>query len=385
VSAADRPGAPDAGPPIGGWLWGLRAIVYKEWIQLRRDPATRLVFVIPLVQTLLFGFAIDTDLQHIPTVVFDQDRSETSRKLIEDFEGTQTFRVTREVASPQAVRAAIVAGEAKIGVVVPPDLQARRLRGEPATVQVLIDGSDGNVARDALQTAQLVGFQASLRAAGQDPAALLVQVRPRVFFNPDLLSSHFYVPGLVGIILQIVTVFLTAFAVVRERERGTLEQLMVTPVSRGALVLGKILPYAVIGFLQSGLTLSVMRWVFGVPIAGSVSLLLLLSVSFLVPSLAIGLLISTIAENQAQATQFGLLVMIPSILLSGFVFPRETMPAPIYALTFAIPVTYYIQILRGIVLRGAGIAVLWPQVLALCGFGVGLVTLSVVRFQKRVR
>lgn len=364
---------------------GLWAIVFKEVLQVLRDPSTRVVFIIPLIQTIVFGFAVDTDVQDVPTVVFDQDRSAESRRMVERFENTGTFLVTEEVAHPERVRERIVAGRAQVGIVVPPDYSARLARRELATVQVLVDGSDANVANNAVQTAQSVGMLQAMRASGLVREGLPVEVRPRVLFNADLESANFYVPGLVGIIMQVVTVFLTAFAIVRERERGTLEQLMVTPVSRGALILGKLLPYAVIGMLQTVFVLALMRYVFGVPIAGDVLLLLTLSVLFLLPSLAMGILISTVAVNQAQAMQIGMLIMIPSILLSGFVFPRETMPLPIYALTFGIPVTYYIQILRGIVLRGAGLTALWPQTAALAVFTVVLVAASGLRFQKRVR
>jgi ribosome-dependent ATPase len=249
---------------------------------------------------------------------------------------------------------------------------------------VLVDGSDSVVATNAVQTARGIGQLVSLQHAGVRSDELALDMRPRVLFNPDLISSHFYVPGLVGIILQLVTVMLTAFAVVRERERGTLEQLSVTPVSRLAIIVGKLIPYAVIGMVQTVFVLVLMRVVFGVEIVGDKALLLVLSALFLLPALALGILISTFSANQAQAMQLSLLVMLPSVLLSGFAFPRETMPLPIYAIGFAIPVTYYVEILRGIILRGAGLWALWPQTLALMAFAVVLVTASTARFQKRV-
>lgn len=369
-------------------LRGLKAVIYKEFIQFRRDPATRFVFLIPVMQTIVFGFAINMEVLHIPTVVADFDRGAASRRLIAQFENTGNFDILREVENSEALRREIVAGRAKVGLLIPPDFGARRLRGESATAQVLIDGSDSTVATSALQAAGLVGLVASSSGGGggggDGVSTLAVDVRPRVLFNPDLVSSHFFVPGLVGIVLQLVTVLLTAFSIVRERERGTLEQLAVTPVSKTALILGKLLPYAVIGFIQAPLMLSLMRWVFGVRIEGDLFLLLALSVLFLLPSLALGILISTLSTNQAEAMQLSLLLMLPSILLSGFAFPREAMPDVIYALTFLIPVTYYEQILRGIILRGAGLWALWPQTLALAGFAVALVTLSALRFQKRL-
>jgi ABC transporter DrrB family efflux protein len=365
-------------------LRGLGAIIYKEILQLRRDPATRFVFLIPFMQTLIFGFAIDLDVQHIRTVVVDLDRSAESRRLIERFENTGTFNIVGEAPSEAEARRRIIAGKAKVAVIVSTDYSAQRLRGDQAKVQVLIDGSDSTVATNALQTARGIGEVESRIVSGVDLNSAPVDIRPRVLFNPDLISSHFYVPGLIGIILQLVTVMLTAFAVVRERERGTLEQLAVTPVSKSALILGKLIPYAVIGMLQTVLVLGLMRFVFGVHIEGDLFLLLALSVLFLLPSLALGILISTVATNQAQAMQMSFLIMLPSVLLSGFAFPRETMPALIRGIGWAIPVTYYVEILRGIILRGAGLWALWPQTLALAGFSIVLVTISAARFQKRI-
>ena len=315
-------------------LRGLKAIIFKEFIQLRRDPATRFVFLIPVLQMIIFGYAIDQDIQHIPTVVYDMDRTTDSRRFVERFENTKTFELRGEASSPEEIHRKIVAGQAQVGIIIPPDFSARLLRGDQARVQVLIDGSDSVVATNAMLTGRMLGELEARVRSQLNPSQLPVEVRPRILFNPNLISANLYVPGLVGIILQVVTVMLTAFAIVRERERGTLEQLVVTPVSRGALVIGKLLPYAVIGMGQTIFVLLLMRFVFGVEIAGDVFLLLALSFLFLLPALAMGMLISTIAVNQAQATQMGLLVMLPSVLLSGFAFPRETMPLPIYSLTF---------------------------------------------------
>jgi ABC transporter DrrB family efflux protein len=365
-------------------LRGLFAVIYKEILQLRRDPATKFIFAIPAIQTIIFGFAIDLDVQHIPTAVWDMDRSAESRRLVEGFHNTGAFDVVREVGGGEEMRREIVAGRTRVGVIVPQDYSARLLSGDQAAVQVLIDGSDSVVATNATLTASLIGQTQSLARAGLSPKTLPLEVRPRVLFNPDLIGSHFYVPALVGVILQFLTVTLTAFAIVRERERGTLEQLVVTPVSRWAIVLGKLLPYAAIGMAQTVFILGLMRFLFGVEIQGDLLLLLSLSALFLLPSLALGILISTIATNQAQAMQMAFLIMLPSVLLSGFAFPRETMPPPIFWLSHLIPVTYYIQILRGIILRGAGMWALWPQTLVLAGFTAILIALSALRFQKRI-
>jgi len=240
------------------------------------------------------------------------------------------------------------------------------------------------VATNAVQTALGIGQIQSLIRAGINPSLRSLDVRPWVLFNPNLDSSHFYVPGIIGIILQVVTVFLTAFAVVRERERGTLEQLVVTPVSKWALIIGKLVPYSILGVAQTVFVLVLMRYLFGVPVEGDVFLLLSLSVLFLLPALSMGILVSTVSQTQSQAMQMGMLIMLPSVLLSGFAFPRETMPFPIYMITFLIPVTYYVQILRGIILRGAGFWALWPQTMALVIFAVILVAVSSLRFQKRL-
>jgi ribosome-dependent ATPase len=363
---------------------GFWAIIYKEVLQIRRDPSTRFVFLVPAIQTIIFGFAIDMDVQHIPTMVYDMDRSVESRRLVESFANTNTFDVIQEVAGEPEIRRQIVAGRAKVGILVPPDYSANLLRGEQATVQVLVDGSDSSVATNAVQTALGIGQIQSLIRAGINPSLRSLDVRPWVLFNPNLDSSHFYVPGIIGIILQVVTVFLTAFAVVRERERGTLEQLVVTPVSKWALIIGKLVPYSILGVAQTVFVLVLMRYLFGVPVEGDVFLLLSLSVLFLLPALSMGILVSTVSQTQSQAMQMGMLIMLPSVLLSGFAFPRETMPFPIYMITFLIPVTYYVQILRGIILRGAGFWALWPQTMALVIFAVILVAVSSLRFQKRL-
>lgn len=360
-------------------LRGLGAIIYKEFLQVRRDPSTRIVFMIPVLQLIIFGFAIDMDIQHIRSVIYDLDQSADSRMLIERLANTQTFDIVGYVGSESDIRREIVSGRAKVGFIIPPEYSANLLSGEQARVQVLVDGSDSVVATNAMQTSRAIAMTAAGVAIEQP-----IEIRPRVLFNPDLLSARFYVPGLIALILQIITTMLTAFAIVRERERGTMEQLAATPVSKMGLILGKIIPYALIGMIQTVFVLILMRFLFNVSIEGDVLLLLLLSALFLLPALSLGILISTVAKNQAQAMQMSILVMLPSVLLSGFAFPRETMPLPIYAVSFLIPATYYVQILRGIILRGAGLWDLLPQTLALMGFAVVLIALSSIRFKKRI-
>jgi ABC-type multidrug transport system permease subunit len=361
-------------------LAGLGAIIYKETIQVRRDPATKFVFLVPLVQLTIFGYAIDLDVRDVPTVVFNADRRAASREFVNRFESSGTFTVIDEVGDAAGVRDAIVSGRAQVGLVIPARFSDDLLHQRQPQVQVLIDGSNSNVAMQAMAAAAGIADAAGPRGTAGGP----IDVRPRMLFNENIESANFFVPGLVGIILQLTTVLLTAFSIVRERERGTMEQLMVTPVSRWALMLGKVLPFAVIGTVVICLVLSLMVFVFRVPISGNIFLLLALSGLFLVPSLGLGILISTVAQNQAQATQLGLLVMLPSVLLTGFLFPREQMPLPIYALSFAIPATYYIEILRGVILRAAGFEHVWPQAVALGVFAVVILTISTLRFHKRL-
>ena len=367
---------------------GFSAILYKEFIQLRRDPVTLVImFLIPMIQLTIFGYAIDMDVKHFPTVIYNLDQRQESRQLLQRFVNSKYFDVIREVGSDQELHQAMVSGEAKVGIKIPPDYSNRLQRGQSSSVLVLIDGSDSTVGMSALNVSQALGLRESLVRVGVNMDVtqnMRVDIRPRMLFNPDLKSANFMVPGLVGIIMQLVTVFLTAFALVREKERGTMEQLLVSPVSRAGLVMGKLVPYALIGFIETLCVLAIMHLVFGVPVNGSLALLLAIAVIFLFCSLSIGILISTMATNQNQAMQMAFLVMMPSILLSGFMFPRETMPIGIYALGYFLPVTYFLEILRGIIIRGATFLELWDETLALLVFWLVLVALSIRRFQKTV-
>jgi ABC transporter DrrB family efflux protein len=276
-------------------------------------------------------------------------------------------------------------GFARVAVLFPPELDEELLADRPAPIQVLIDGSDANVAEQARAAAIGLGIDRSLRRLGLDAASGVgrFDVRPRLLYNPDGRSESFFVPGLAGIILQLVTMVLTAFAVVRERERGTMEQLLVTPVAPLALTLGKILPAVLTGAGETVLVVLAMVHVFDVRIAGSVPLLAGVTILFLFTSLALGLLISTLARTQMQALMMTMLLIMPAVLLSGFMFPRSGMPTPIYELTFAIPTTYFIEILRGIVLRGATAAELAHWIWPLAGIGLLLALLAALRLRKR--
>lgn len=363
---------------------GLWAVLQKEIIHIRRDPATRFIFAIPLIELLIFGYAIDMDVKDIPTVVFDLDQQEESRELVKEFESTRYFHVTSQVYSDRELERAIVSGRAKVGIKIPPDYSKELVNGRQARVQVLIDGSDSTTGLRLLQASQALGFLKSLKTGGLTTELMAVDVRPRLLFNPNLESANFFVPGVIGVILQVVTLFLTAFSIIRERERGTMEQLLVTPVSRGGIILGKLLPYYGIGLMQTALVLLAMVLLFRVPIHGSVTLLLFLSSIFLLSPLGMGIVISTFARTQNEAMQVSVLFMLPSVLLSGFVFPRDSMPYAIYLLSFLIPATYYIEILRGIILRGAGWAALWDEALILLSFGGLFMVVSALRFKKHL-
>lgn len=351
------------------------SIIVKEFIQIRRDPRTlAIVVVMPLMQLVLFGYAINTTVDHIATVVVDEARDATSRGFVDALFNTGYFDRVGEAESALAARDAIDAGRARVGVVIPPRFSYDVLQGRPAQAQLLIDGSDPNVAQTALLVA---GTLATARSG-----ASAIDLRPNVLYNPGLQSVNFMIPGLIGLILQFQTLMLTAFAIVRERERGTLEQLVVTPIRPWELMLGKILPYVLIAFVNiSFVSIFGVTW-FGVEFAGSFPLLLALAGVFLLSSLGIGMLISTVSRTQTQAMQMSLFVMLPSILLSGFVFAREAMPAGIRELGLAIPLTYFLRILRGIILKGVGLEVLWSDVIPLALLGVAVFALSTNRFQK---
>lgn len=380
-------------------MTGFPAIFLKEFSHIRRQPSTLFfMLVVPVLQTVIFGFAVETQIENIPTIVLDLDGRRHARELRDAFDNTRTFRVIDRVLNEGGFQAALRAGRAKTGIKIPPDYSDRLLLGEQVQVQVLIDGSDSQVATTALNAATLLGANESARIArafGEKLAivpardrfgrvAAPLEIRPRLLYNPNLESSHFFLPGLVGIILQLVTLFLTSFAIVRERELGTLEQLFVTPVGRAGLLLGKLLPYALVGFIETLLVLVAMVYAFGVPIHGSIPLLLSLAAVFLVCALGLGLLVSTLAKTQLEAIQFAFVIILPSVLLSGFMFPRSEMPVPIYLLTFAIPVTYFLEILRGIVLRSAVLVDMLPHVLGLAVCCVVIFGVSLARFRKQL-
>ncbi|HJQ22736.1 MAG TPA: ABC transporter permease [Blastocatellia bacterium] len=366
---------------------GFGSIFYKEIIQISRDPITLvLMLIIPMLQLTIFGYAINTDVRNIKTVVYNLDVGQQSRDLIAAFENTDYFLINEYVTSDAELNRAIVSGRAKVGIKIPPDYSDRLLNDQQAPVLVLIDGSDSSIASQSLQVSTSVGLSQSISklVGSMNSSGLPIDVRPKMLFNPDMRSANFMVPGLVAVILQIITTMLTAFSIVRERERGTLEQLLVTPIRPFGLMLGKLVPYGLIGIFETLTVLAVMRIIFDVPINGSLLLLIGLAIIFLFTALAIGLLISTKAQNQMQALQLAWLIMLPSVLLSGFMFPRDSMPLLMQVVGFLVPATHFMEIIRGIVLRGATFMDLLPEVTTLAVMGLALLVLSAVQFHKKL-
>ncbi|MGH7608002.1 MAG: ABC transporter permease [Gemmatimonadales bacterium] len=357
----------------------------KEFVQMRRDPLTLGIMIgIPVIQLLLFGFAIQTDVRHIPTVVLDQSRTPDSRDVIAAFANTGNFRIVAHVNGRDALDAAIAQGDAQAGIAVPEDYARDLARGTTATIQVIVDASDPLSSQAALAAAAGVAQARNLAilsaAAGRTTLPLETRVRPR--YNPGLRSPNYIVPGLVGVILTITLVLVTAMAIVRERERGTLEQLIVTPITKTELMLGKIAPYVGVGLVQMITVLLLGRFVFDVPISGNVGLLFAIALLFIVASLALGLFISTLVRTQQQAMQASFFFVLPNVLLSGFMFPRQAMPLVFQWLGALLPLTHFLKVLRGILLKGVGAAALWPEMLILAGFAAGLIALAVRRFHK---
>jgi len=367
-------------------LKGISSIVYKETIHIVRDPKTLfLVLLIPVMQLVIFGYAVNIDVRDIETVVYNLDGRRESREFLDSFAHSGYFKFVETVASDEALMDRLVRGRAKVGLKLAPDFSDRVLRAEDATVQVLIDGSDSTVAMQALNVANEIALRRSVALMASEirsEADLPVEVRSRVLFNPNLRTPNFMVPGLLGVMMQILTMLLTAFAIVREKEAGTLEQLMVTPVSRTGLMVGKLLPYSVISVAEILCALTIVRYVFSVPIAGSLWLLSGFTLVFLFTALGMGLLISTLATTQGQALQLAVTVIMPSMVLSGFIFPQESMPYPIYWLGQLVPATYFIRILRGIILRDAGFHDLWPNAAILAAMGLLVLSISTNRFRK---
>ena len=362
--------------------WPFWPMLRKEFIQMRRDRLTLALMVgVPAIQLLLFGFAIQTEVKNLPTVVFDESRTSESRALVAALENTHSFRLLPEpMASRAEVERTIVGGKARAAVIIPPTYARDLKRRRGAQVQVVVDASDPLASSGAIGGAQQAGMARAQALSPGREAPITVVVRP--WFNPTLRSAVYIVPGIIGVLLSMTLVIIMSVGVVRERERGTLEQLIVTPITRTSLMLGKVVPYVLVGYVQVSIILILGRLVFDVPLRGSLALLYAVALPFIFASLAIGLLISTLVRTQAQAMQVGFLFLLPNILLSGFMFPREAMPEPAQWLGAALPLTYFLEALRGIALRNAGAWAVWPQAAVLAAFALAFMTLAVQRFHK---
>jgi len=366
---------------------GLSAILFKEFIVVWRDPMTLFfMFFPPLVEMIAFGYALDTDVKHMALVILNEDRTAESRQFIDRFVNTETFRVVGEVQSIEEMSSQIRKGRAYAGLQIPPKFTQNVRTGYPAQVQLLVDGSNSTTALQALNTALSVALTQSieslLHVTGRHNVP--IDIRPQMLYNPAMKSPNFYIPGVIGIVLQIGTTFATAMAVVREREKGTLETLLVSPLSRWGLMLGKLVPYLCIGMTMATILFLIMRFLFGVPIAGNVLAMMFATLVYVFALLSLGLLVATQAENQMQALQMSMVFMLPSVFFSGFVFPRETMPWIFKAVGALLPATYFISLARAIILRGAHFFEYWPHLLILLIMSILLFAFCALLFRKKI-
>ena len=364
----------------------LVAIARKELRQLRRDPPTLgMMFGVPMIQLLLFGFAIRTDVRDLPLAVYDAAQTSESRELAARLQATGNYELAGPVGSYEQASEWLREGRVRAALIIPPDFGRRLRRGEPAAAQLLVDAADPMTAQSAIGAAGAMAMVPSGSARPVNaglPGAGAIDLRIRPLYNPGLRTPTYIVPGIIGVLLSLTLMLITALALVRERERGTLEQLIVTPITRTELMVGKVAPYVVIGYVQMSTVLLLGWLVFDVPVRGSLVLFYSISLAFIVANLGLGLFFSTVARNQQQAMMLGFMYLLPNILLSGFMFPREAMPEPAQWIGAMLPLTYYLEVLRGIILREAGLAALWQETLILCGFAVFLISASVVRFSK---
>ena len=367
-------------------------IVKKEFIHIKRDKASLFIMLImPTFMMLLFGYALKTEVTNVSTAVYDEDNTTESRELIKSYMNSNYFDMNYYVDNFSDLKSLIYSGKAKAGIVIPPGYGKSIHQGKSSEVALYIDGSDPTVARTALSSGVMTGQIYSLNLnkdimyrKGMSINSSMVDIRPKVWFNPELKSELFTIPGLICIVMQNVTVILTAFALVREKERGTIEQLIVTPVNSIELILGKLVPYIFIGIIEFLWVLVMGTFLFNVPVAGSVGLLIILGIGFVICALAIGMLISTVARTQAQAMQASVLFLLPSILLSGFMFPRDAMPKLISYIGFLIPATYFLNISRGIILKGLSFHDMSFDIYMLLALGTLLLAAAILRFRKKL-
>nr|WP_300091585.1 ABC transporter permease [Sedimentibacter sp.] len=366
----------------------IKAIIKKEFSQIKRDKRTiAIIIMMPIMELLLFGYAASTSVDHIPTAVLDKDMGRESRELVDKLTNSQYFDMDYYADNMDDIEYYIDNGYAKAGIVIPPDFSASLKSGKTAQIQLIVDGTDPTTAQTILSSAGGVVQSMSVEIIQETRGTFVPQsldLRSRVWYNPDMSSIYFNIPGLMGVILQTVTLMLTSFSIVRERERGTMEQLIVTPITKMELMIGKIIPYVIIGFVDIVLALALSVFWFRVPIAGSITLLLLFSAVFLFGALGVGLIISTVSKSQLQAMQLSMFMIMPNILLSGYMFPREAMPEIIHGISNVLPLTYFIKVLRGIILKGNGFGELYKEFAILVAFGIVFLALATLKFKKKI-
>ena len=366
------------------------SLIRKEFLHILRDPRTLFVMLgMPIMQLVLLGYAATTDIEHLRTAILDGDKSLASRELIEAYRASNYFDIALYVESEQQLEHLVDSGQVRAGLIIPAGYGKAVTTGEQVQVAFVIDGSDPSVASTVFAASQSVGQAQSMhimeRTMGIDPDDLPgVQVRPRVWYNPEMKSTTFMIPGLMGMLLYFFTALFTSMSIVREREQGTIEQLIVTPIKPLELIVGKIAPYVFVAFFDVLEVLAIGVFWFGVPIRGSLGLLLGLSALFLLTSLGIGIFISSVANTQQEAMLLAFLTMFPSVFLGGFFFPIEAMPGWLQAITYVIPLRYMLVVIRGIILKGVGLQILRQEVIALIVFGVAIMLLAAARFRKRL-
>lgn len=372
-------------------MYRIYAMLYKEFKQMRRDTTMlRLLILLPIIQILIFGLAINTEVKHIPTVVFDQCRQQESRELVDVLVATDYYDVKYYVNSIKEVNEKINSGEAIVGIIFPPDMVKRFKHGENVPIQLIVDASDNMSASSAISVAQLAVSKKveQITSSYSQNANLIVgkyDLRIRAWYNPDFISANYIIPSIIGIVLMMTLIMAASISIVREKEEGTLEQLLISPLKPIELVIGKIIPYICVGYVQMLIAISIGYFIFEIPIKGSLILFVCLTTIFMLSILSLGILISTIAQNQMQAMQLSFFVLLPSILLSGFMFPRVAMPDFFYYISMALPMTHYVEISRGIFLKGIGLEYLYRPTLFLIIFTVIILSLSLWRFKKIYR
>jgi len=372
----------------------LLKIIKKEFIQLGRDRRLLpMVLMMPIIQLFMFGYVVSTDIKHLPTVIYDQDKTQLSRDVANRFSNAGYFDINVYAENERDIQKALDSGAASVGINIPPGFARKINEGKKSVIQVIVDGSDSSTSAIALNYAnQIIGMKSAdivakrVKAMPQTASirAPSLDSRVRIWYNPEQKSVNYMIPALIALILMSGTMSLTSQGIVREKDQGTLEQLIVTPIRRSELVLGKILPYAVIGFFQIGIIFAAGIAIFHVPFRGSFVFLLFSCIIFLFISLGGGLFVSTVSKTRQQAMLTSMFLMLPAMLLSGFIFPIENMPLSIQQIAKMIPLTYFLVVVRGVFLKGTGLSVMWSQILILAIFAVLVFTLSVIRFHKKL-